>query len=57
MMKSMTAKYGTYFRRGFEGAVRQFKEQGFPPIGHSHFLDEETAIRNFPSETFDTDSE
>lgn len=35
LMEKMVIKYGTYFRRGFEEAVRQFAEQNFPPTNCS----------------------
>lgn len=57
-MKNVATKYGAYFRRGFEGVVRQCEEQGVLPPGPSlDFLDEGVAFKKFPPEAFDTDSE
>lgn len=53
MTDTLALKAVSFFQMGFEGAVKQFSAQGYPPLGeYSAFIDCAAALGEFPSDVF-----
>lgn len=53
MMDALAPKATSFFQMRFEGAIKRFAAQGYPPLGEDmDFIDCAKVLSEFPPDTF-----